>query len=74
MCISANDIRRSLPHVNLKYVLIRFKVLNDLSHEQLVIVQWLSSQICNVCALLETSTKFGILVDMAAAITSGYIT
>ena len=40
------------------------------------IVQWLSSQICNVCALLETSTKFGILVqvDMVAAITSGYRT
>ena len=36
MCISAKDVRRSLPHVDLKYVLIRFKVLNDLSLEQLV--------------------------------------
>ena len=38
------------------------------------IVQRLSSQICNVCALLETSSKFAILVDMVAAITSGYRT
>ncbi len=38
------------------------------------IVQWLSSQICNVCALLETSTKFGILVDMVATITICYRT
>ena len=36
MHITANDVRRSLPHVALKYVLIRFKVLNDLSLEQLV--------------------------------------
>ena len=40
----------------------------------LCIVQWLSSQICNVCALLETSTTFGILVDMVATITIGYRT
>ena len=33
-----------------------------------------SSQICNVCALLETSTKFGILVNMVATITIGYRT
>ena len=39
-----------------------------------VVVQWLSSQIGNVCALLETSTKFGTLVDMVAAITSSYRT
>ena len=38
------------------------------------LVQWLSSQICNVCALLETSTKFGVLVDMVAAMSSGYRT
>ena len=38
------------------------------------IVQWLSSQICNVCALLETSAKFGILVAMLATITIGYRT
>ena len=38
------------------------------------IVRWLISQICNVCALLETSTKFGILVDMIATITIGYRT
>ena len=36
MCISAKDVRRSLPHVDLKYGLIRFKVLNGLSLEQLV--------------------------------------
>ena len=39
-----------------------------------VVVQWLSSQICNVCALLETSVIFGILIDMVAAITAGYRT
>ena len=39
-----------------------------------LIVQWLSSQICNVCALLETSTKFGTLVDMVTTITTGYRT
>ena len=38
------------------------------------VVQWLSSQICNVCALLETSTKFGTLVDMVTTITTGYRT
>ena len=40
----------------------------------LLIVQWLSSQICNVCALLETSTTFGTLVDMVTTITTGYRT
>ena len=39
-----------------------------------IIVQWLSSQICNVCALLETSTTFGILVDMVVTITTCYRT
>ena len=38
------------------------------------VVQWLSSQICNVCALLETSTKCRILVDMVVTITTGYRT
>ena len=38
------------------------------------VVQWLSSQICNVCSLLETGTKFGVLVDMVAAMSSGYRT
>ena len=28
----------------------------------------------NVCALLETSTKFGMLIDMVATITTGYRT
>ena len=37
MCISAKYVRSSLPHVDLEYVLIRFKELNDLSLEQLVI-------------------------------------
>ena len=32
----SNCVRRSLPHVDLKYVLIRFKVLNDLSLEERV--------------------------------------
>ena len=36
------------------------------------VVQWLSYQICNVCALVETSTKFCILVGMVATITTGY--
>ena len=36
LCISAKDVRRSIPHVDVRYVLIRFKVLNDLSLEQLV--------------------------------------
>ena len=36
MCISTNNGRRSLPHVDLKNVFIRYKVLTDLSLEQLV--------------------------------------
>ena len=48
MCISAKDVRRSLPHMDLNYVLIRFKVLNDLSLEQLVTgnVQSTSNNTC----------------------------
>ena len=53
MCIGAKDVRRSLPHVDLKYVLIRFKVLpvclsTDLSRAVVLAMVKQGGRLCHV--------------------------